>query len=274
MTPRPIPRRIIQTAKTPALSPLAQASACNLKLLHPNWDYCFFDDTDIHAFVRAEFPQYLATFESFPRAIQRIDFFRYLAVLKLGGFYFDLDVLLSRSLEPLLPSGCVFPFEELTLSRYLRSHHGLDWELGNYAFGAAPDHPFLAAVVAGCVEAQLNPAVLRAMMADIPSPFAREYQVLNSTGPGLISRIYAERPDLHSDVMVLFPSDVCDERNWHLFGTIGVHLMDGSWRSRGGLLWRKAANFWETRRRRNLLKESRKIGPRRDFSTAALKQTI
>jgi len=268
-----IPRRIIQTARMSELSPIAKAAVCNLKLLHPDWDYCFFNDRDVYAFVRDEYPAYLSTFEAFPRAIQRVDFFRYLAVLKLGGFYFDLDVLLSSSLDPLLSSGCVFPFEELTISRHLRNHHGLDWELGNYGFGAAPGHPFLSAVVDSCVEAQRNPGAIQAMMNDIPALFAREYQVLNSTGPGLISRVYAERTEFRSAMTILFPDDVCDEQNWHLFGDYGVHLMEGSWRSRGNLLWRKAAGFWETRRRRILLVESRSMGPSRHMPAPLLRQS-
>ena len=52
-----------------------------------------------------------------------------------------------------LTDRCVFPFEELTLSRLLR-HHGIDWEIGNYAFGAEAGHAFLEAVIENCVRAQ------------------------------------------------------------------------------------------------------------------------
>ena len=41
----------------------------------------------------------------------------------------------------------MFPFECLTLSRYLRERHGIDWQIGNYAFGATKGHPFLKAVI-------------------------------------------------------------------------------------------------------------------------------
>ena len=59
------------------------------------------------------------------------------AVHHFGGFYFDLDVYLARSLEPLRQHRCVFPFEELTINSYLLSHN-VDWEIGNYAFASAP----------------------------------------------------------------------------------------------------------------------------------------
>ena len=59
--------------------------------------------------------------------------------------------------------------------------------------------------------------------------FREEYYVLNTTGPGLVSRTLAEYPDAAKQVKVLFPENVCDSTNWHRFGTFGVHL----WRVHG-----------------------------------------
>lgn len=258
-----IPRRIIQTARTGALDPLARAAATNLKLLHPDWDYEFFDDARVASFVATEFPEHAEVFAAFPRAIQRVDFFRYLAVYRLGGFYFDLDVFLSRPLTPLLAHEAVFPFEELTLNRHLRAVHGLDWELGNYAFGAEPGHPFFAAVIENCGRAVRDPAWVAPMMASIPRWFRTEFQVLNTTGPGLLSRTYAEHPALTRRLTILFPPDVCAPDAQHQFGDYGVHAMSGSWRERGSWLWRKAALWWEVRERRRLLPASRRLGPTR-----------
>jgi hypothetical protein len=264
-----IPQRIIQTAKSRDLPLLARAAAVNLKLLHPDWEYLFFDDEDIRRFVAREFPQYQAVFNAFPRPIQHIDFFRYLAVFRLGGFYFDLDVFLSESAAGLLKHTCVFPFEELTLSRFLRRQYGMDWEIGNYAFGAAPGHPFLAEVIENCVRAQKDPAWLQPMMADIPRPFRSEFYVLNSTGPGLVTRTMVENSASAKDVTVLFPADVCDARTSHQFGSYGVHLMEASWRERGRWLWRKLALAWEVRTRRRMLAESQRLGPTRVWPAAA-----
>ena len=138
-----IPGRIIQTGKDRVLTPLANAAATNLKLLHPDWEYLYFDDEEIQRFVATEFPQYQAVFDRFPQAIQRIDFFRYLAVFRLGGFYFDLDVFLSKSLSPLLDHGCVFPFEELTLNRFLRDHTGWIGKLATTLLERPRGDPFL-----------------------------------------------------------------------------------------------------------------------------------
>jgi inositol phosphorylceramide mannosyltransferase catalytic subunit len=133
-----IPKRIIQTGKQIDQPLRYRAVMSNVKLLNPGYEYLFFDDERVRTFIEKEFPQYLEVFDSFPFPIQRYDFFRYLAVYHYGGFYFDLDVLLASSLSDLLESGCVFPFEGLTYSRYLRAQHRMDWQIGNFAFGAAP----------------------------------------------------------------------------------------------------------------------------------------
>lgn len=266
-----IPQRIIQTGRDRTLSPLAKASVTNLKLLHPEWEYRFFDDAGIAKFVAEEFPQYRQVFEAFPRAIQRIDFFRYLAIFRLGGFYFDLDVLLFEELSSLRNLGCVFPFEELTINRFLRGHHGIDWEIGNYAFGAAPGHPYLAAVIANCLRGQKDRNWVAPMMTHVPRLFRSDYEVLNTTGPGLLTRTFAENPEATANLTVLFPKDVCDPETWHLFGNYGVHLMQGSWRGRKGYLRRRFGNLWEAWMTCRMLRESRHQGRTREpFADASI----
>jgi hypothetical protein len=263
-----IPRRIIQTGKSRDLPPLARASAKTLQLLHPDWEYLFFDDADVTRFIATEFPQHQRVFDSFPHRIQRFDFFRYLAVLRFGGFYFDLDVLLAEELTPLLPHAAVFPFEELTLNRYLRERCATDWEIGNYAFGAAAGNPFLAAVVENCVRAQHDDAWAAQLTRGIPALFRSRFEVLNTTGPGLVTRTLAEQTAVASDVKILFPDDVCDSRQWHQFGTFGVHLMEASWRDGGNFLEAKAALLWENWTRRRHLAQSRTLGHTRTLAAA------
>jgi hypothetical protein len=262
-----IPRRIIQTAKCRTLPLKQQAMSASLRLLHPDYDYCFFDDDDVDAFVGREFPQYRRVFDAYPSNIQRFDFFRYLAVYRLGGFYFDLDVILARALGPLLETGCVFPFEGLTFSRLLRGL-GMDWELGNYAFGASAGHPFLAAVIDNCVRGQQQPAWVTPMMAGVPPLSRAEHHVLYTTGPGLVSRTLAENRGLAAGMTVLFPEDVCDARTWNVFGTFGVHLMEGAWRPGVGFLRRRLAQKWEARVLAGIIRESRRLGKTRRLTAA------
>jgi mannosyltransferase OCH1-like enzyme len=258
-----IPKRIIQTAKTSDLSLICQAAAANIKLLNPDFEYCFFDNPRVAAFIQDQFPEYLDAFNNFPHAIQRYDFFRYLAVYRLGGFYLDLDVFLARGLSSLLSFGCVFPFEELTLSDRLRKQFGIDWELGNYAFGAQAGHPFMKAVIDHCLESQRNPGQALHMIRNIPSCFRGQFEVFWTTGPGLVTRTLAEKANLRSTVAILFPDDVCDEPAWHCFGDYGVHLMHGSWRKKDGFLRARIARLWESWQRDRQLQESKRLGPRR-----------
>ncbi len=163
IAPTGIPKRIIHIYCAPPgrsteLSLLYQAARANAALLHPDFEHVLFDTPKVAHFLATEFPEYQQVFDSFQFPIQRFDFFRYLAIYRLGGFYMDLDVFLAHSLYPLLSLGCVFPFEELTISRFLRHQLGMDWELANYAFGAAPGHPFIKAVIDNCVKGQRDPA--------------------------------------------------------------------------------------------------------------------
>jgi inositol phosphorylceramide mannosyltransferase catalytic subunit len=255
-----IPKRIIQTGKH-AHQPLRnRAMMANVRLLNPDYEYLFFDEERVQAFISQEFPQYRTIFDSFQFPIQRYDFFRYLAVYLHGGFYFDLDIMLGSGLSDLLESGCVFPFEGLTFSHFLRTQYKMDWEIGNYAFGAAAGHPFLEAVINNCVRAHKDPSWAKPMMRGMPFLPKAECIVLNTTGPGLISRTLAENPDLAKMVRVLFPEDVCDVRTWNRFGDVGIHFMEGSWRGSRSFLRRKLAQYWEKWELHRVLKRSLKLG--------------
>ena len=175
-----IPARIIQTGKSRHLTLAQRASTASLKCLNPDFEYRFFDDDDVVAFIEDEFPEYRQIFDGFPFRIQKYDFFRYLAVFRFGGFYFDIDIYFASGLHQLLTQSCVFPFEELTLNRYLREL-GMDWEIGNYAFGAAAGHPFLEAVIQNCVRGQRDPEWVKPMLRGIPLPFRAEFRLLNTT---------------------------------------------------------------------------------------------
>jgi glycosyltransferase involved in cell wall biosynthesis len=266
MTESGIPKRIIQTGKQFPVAVKARAVMTNLRILHPDFEYEFFDDRRVDSFIDEEFPEFRSLFDSFPFAIQKFDFFRYLVVYRYGGFYFDLDVLLATRLDPLLPFSAIFPFEAISVSDHLRSQYAIDWEIGNYAFGAAPGHPFLAEVIANCVKAQKTPEWAKPMMRGSPMLSRSETWVLNTTGPGLLSRTFAENEELRRSVAILMPDDICDDRNWHCFGDFGIHQMEGTWRPRNGWLRKRSAQYLETRKERKLLTRSSAIGGYRHHS--------
>jgi len=238
-----------------------------LRLLNPDFEYLFFDDAQVEDFIDAEFPQYRPVIDSFLAKIQRYDLFRYLAVYRFGGFYFDTDLFLASSLDDLLEHGCVFPFEHLGIYTFLIEEYGMDWEIGNYAFGAAAGHPFLKAIIDNCVRAQQHPDWAATMLKSIPRMFRSENFVLVTTGPGLVSRTLAEYSGASDQVTVLFPEDVCDRNNWYCFGAYGVHLQGGTWRRREGLVRRVLHREWEAWTRKRLLKESLKRGKKRTLES-------
>jgi hypothetical protein len=152
------------------------------------------------------------------------------------------------------------------MSRFLRETYGMDWHIGNYAFGAPPGHPFLLAVIENCVRAQRDPDWVRPMMRGVPWHSWDEFYVLNTTGPGLLSRTLVENATFAETVTVLFPENVCDSTTWYCFGDFGVHLMDGSWRPRHGVLRRRIARRWQRRRLQSFLRDSVKMGQSRRFT--------
>lgn len=261
-----IPKRIIQVWGGSLDLPIfSKASAANVKLLNPKFEYVFFDDESMDAFVNEHFPEYRSMFDLFRFPIQRFDLFRYLAIYKLGGFYFDMDVFLASDLSELLDFECVFPFEELTVNRFLRKEYGMDWEVGNYAFGAAPGHPFILAIIENCIRAKNNREWTQIMMKSIPKIFSDEFFVYYTTGPGLVSRTLAEYKDASKQVKILFPENVCDINNWSLFGKYGIHLSKGSWRKRKNFLRSRLFGAWMSWERKNVLKEAIKLGKTRSL---------
>ena len=255
-----IPKRIIQTGKSIDLPLLSKAAVANARLLNPDFKYLFFDNKQVDEFINEQIPEYQAAFNSFRFPIQRYDFFRYLAIYHFGGFYLDLDVFLAFSLADLMSFGCVFPFEELTMNIYFHENFGIDYEIGNYAFGASPGHPFIKAIIDNCVRAQTDPKWIQPMVRSIPRLFRSDYFVFNTTGPGLVTRTLAEYPDAEKQIKVLFPEDVCDSKNWHLFGKYGIHLQEGTWRKPHSILRRRMNSIWESGIRKKLLKKSLRMG--------------
>ncbi|MCC6365718.1 MAG: hypothetical protein IT165_19565 [Bryobacterales bacterium] len=229
----------------------------------------YFDDAMVDAFIEEQLPEHRAAYRSFPYRIQKYDFFRYLAVYRYGGFYLDLDMFLARSLTPLLSCECVWPFEELSAIRYLWSQFTMDWQIGNYAFGSIQSHPFLAAVIDNCLRAQADATWVKPMLNAIPSPFRKQFYILNTTGPGLVSRTCAENPLLANRLTVLFPDDVRDPCTWHQFGPFGVHHMLGSWRDKQNFLSLRLTRLWEGWTLRRVLARGTPLGKTRRYGLAA-----
>jgi mannosyltransferase OCH1-like enzyme len=263
-----IPKRILQTDKSRHLPPLQRAAVESVRLHNPDFEHLFFEDPDVEAFFDQHAPEYRKLYNSFPFRIQKYDFFRYVAVYKLGGFYFDTDMVLAAGLSDLTGYGCVFPFERLTWSAYLRSQYRMDWEIGNYAFGAAAGHPFLAAVIQNCARAQAEPQWAAMMTRSLPRVLREELEVIYTTGPGLVSRTLAEYSGQEHAVRVLFPANVCDKRYWNLFGDYGVHLGSGSWRVAHSYWKKRLVHVLGVRNEQRAIRDAARLGATRPLALA------
>lgn len=245
--------------------PLLYRAARNSALaFHPSYERLIYDESEMQRFVNEHCPEQLQNLLAFPQKIQQIDFFRYLVLYHIGGFYLDLDVFLTKPLDPLCDNQCILAFEELTVSQYFRNELGIDWEAANYAMGSEPRHPLFAAVIENCVRGLRDPVWAALPTACIPALFRQPFLVPFSTGPGMVTRTIAERPDLHASISILFPEDVRESKYWHAFGDYGVHLMHSSWRRRRSFILAKLHQFWMKYRRRHMLAKSALIGPRRE----------
>jgi len=165
-----------------------------------------------------------------------------------------MDILLTQKLDSLVAFGCVFPFERLTWSDYLRVKHKMEWEIGNYAFGATVGHPFVNAIIKNCIRAQTDHEWREEILRPFSSILRQELFVIYTTGPGLVTRTLAEYINTSKPVKILFPKNICDKNNWNQFGEYGVHLMHSSWRSQHGFLRKKLINFLAWRNEKRAIK--------------------
>jgi mannosyltransferase OCH1-like enzyme len=96
---------------------------------NPGWDYKLWTTTSSRAFISAEYPWFLPTYDGFAYPVQRIDALRYFLMLRHGGIYIDLD------------NGCKAPLEPLLYYPTWVTDGGKG-ALSNNILASAPGHPF------------------------------------------------------------------------------------------------------------------------------------
>ena len=192
---------------------------------HPGWIHELYNNVAMRRITAGRAPEWLPTFDALPRMIQRVDFFRYLIVHLDGGMYADLDTISCQPCDRLLAgASCVLGIEN-HISGELQQTLGYErpWQLANFIFAAAPEHPLFAALLE---------AIARRATEKIES----DHDILEITGPRLLTRIAYDLPaDLRGPIRLL------PQINWNppaiypRIGPIGRrmyarHLCLGSWR--------------------------------------------
>ena len=148
------------------------------------------------------------------------DIARLMAIRNQGGFYFDVDFHLYRSLAPLREHACVLGFQT--------EQRGTDW-VSNGMLGATPNHWFIAKALDRVLS-------LRAM----PFGFDRPTRY----GPKLITRLLIEEglSQYHADGVTLRDIHICPTQAFFPwpYGTdfrqssvtpaaFGMHMWEKSW---------------------------------------------
>jgi len=148
-----IPKIIIQTWKSHDIPDKYKDDIQSIKDHNKDYNIMLFSDEDIIKFLKTNYPKYYESFIKLPINIQKIDYFRYIAIYHYGGFYFDLDITSFKSLDDLLNKNCIFPvdthmdYHGYDNERYKPYENKINILLGQYAFAAAPKHPFIKLLI-------------------------------------------------------------------------------------------------------------------------------
>jgi mannosyltransferase OCH1-like enzyme len=217
-----IPRIIIQTWKTENIPQRYMKLINSIKLNNPDYEYLFFTDESIEEFLKTHYPSYYNTYKKLPIKIQKIDFFRYVAVYHFGGFYMDLDMMCLKSFDPLLANDCIFPIDEVINNAMCRLNRykpfcskGYYYLLGQYAFAASPKHPFIKVII-DKIHNNVNKYIKYVN-------FDSEDYVYKTTGPDFVTEEYINYKD--KDSIVVLNNGV---RQY--FGDYAKHFFFGSWK--------------------------------------------
>lgn len=136
-----IPHVFHLTAPTKHLMWEERRVQARLQRLLPGWTCNVWDDADNSALMRSAFPELADRFEAIRFGVMKADIARCAYMHVYGGFYFDTDYKLLRTLGPdVLTQACVLPVEE-------GAPDNAAFKIGNAVFGSEAGHPFWRAFI-------------------------------------------------------------------------------------------------------------------------------
>ncbi len=220
--PRPtkIPQIIHQAWSDENLPKRWAHCIASVRRFHPGWDYKLWTHDGSLAYVREHHPRLYPIFAGFNREMMRCDLMRYVAMHDIGGLYCDLDYEFIRPYN--------YADADLVLGYELELAMG-DWKeaLASCMFASAPGHPLWRDLIEYVIESK---------------PVSKtERDILNLTGPGLLTKIFFENRHTYPPMtvqprLVFSPYRMRGkhERQTLLNNgvTIGIHHAFGSWKQR------------------------------------------
>jgi inositol phosphorylceramide mannosyltransferase catalytic subunit len=187
-----IPKILHQTWKTKDLPVAFERFRQTWLRHHPDWEFVLYDDADCRRLVATHYPALLPRYDCYPTNVQRADLFRYLVVHLHGGVYADLDMECLQPLTPLLENRSCVLGVEATFGDHLRRvrNYRRRYQVGNCIFAAAARHPFFSLLID------------RLPKVESHEPLSQTF-VEDTTGPGLLTRVFQECRDSFPDVTLL-----------------------------------------------------------------------
>lgn len=220
-----IPKKIhyIFLRQEESFPPLFKLCLERAEAMHPDWDVTLYNESMARARLKELLPEYAYTFENFYYNVQKADFLRLALVYLFGGFYMDLDVLCEKPLDGLLDHHLVLG-EEKTVNMDVQKKLNLKYRtrVANYMFGGEPGHPFMK-------------RMLEEMDARCTQTLHSQQEILDVTGPGLLTDVYWDHAAEYPDITLLRNRELWCLQPWHHevachFGTYAGHLHAGTWR--------------------------------------------
>ncbi|TGO22642.1 hypothetical protein BPAE_0160g00180 [Botrytis paeoniae] len=200
--PQLIPKIIHQTYINESIPERWKAGQQSCIELHDDYEYKLWTDEASRAFIAAEYPWFLDTFDSYPFPIQRADSIRYFVLAHYGGIYIDLDDGCKRRLDPLL-----------SYPAWLR--RTIPTGISNDAMGSVPQHPFFLRVIES----------LPAYNRNWGMPYIT---VMYSTGPLFLSVLWIEYMRTVTDEAGRVRNLMPDEYNKHAWSFFNI-VKGNSW---------------------------------------------
>jgi mannosyltransferase OCH1-like enzyme len=144
-----IPKIIHQTFKTKKLPLELQEVVFRLKDACSTFEYRLYDDEDMYNFIKDNYDEETLKLYNMinPKlGMARADFFRYLLIYKIGGFYFDIKRCPKGDLSYWADN------YKFVTSHWCHKHHAdtLNYEFGefqNWHIMSEPNHPIIGLVI-------------------------------------------------------------------------------------------------------------------------------
>jgi mannosyltransferase OCH1-like enzyme len=128
------------------------------------WDYRFYNDVSAKQYILKNFPpRFVDAFDALIPGAYKADLFRYLVLMKEGGVYADVDIMLDTTLDTFITPSMSFFAPRDVVGEYA----GEPFCLWNGLIGAAPGHPFIVRAVERLVNLILERSDLYDMERDI-----------------------------------------------------------------------------------------------------------